>query len=81
MKRLEAEWFSYRAAVIPDTAGPVQVEECRRAFYAGGAALHNIVMTMLSPTAEPTEADIQKMQDLHDELKEFGLSFIVKRPS
>jgi len=75
MKRLEPEWISYRAQVVPKAAGAVQVEECRRAFYAGAAALHNVVMTMLEPTAEPTEADILKMQDLQTELEAFALAF------
>jgi N-acyl-D-aspartate/D-glutamate deacylase len=76
VKRLEPEWLSYRTEVVPDSAGAVQVEECRRSFYAGAAALHNIVMTMLDAGAEPTDADIAKMQDLNEELEAFALSFL-----
>jgi hypothetical protein len=59
-KRLEPEWESYRREVIPDDAGAIQVEECRRAFYAGSVALFKVVMTMLDPSSEPTGEDIQK---------------------
>jgi len=74
VKRLEPEWLSYRKEVIPKDAGGVQIEECRRAFYGGAVALFNAVMTMLDPQVEATEADLQKMQDLQEELAAFGLS-------
>jgi hypothetical protein len=48
MKRLEPEWLSYRRQVVPRDAGGVQVEECRRAFYAGAAALYAVVMGIAS---------------------------------
>lgn len=36
-RRTLADGFaSYRRDVIPNDAPPVQVEECRRAFFAGG---------------------------------------------
>ena len=72
MKRLEQEWLSYRAKVIPAGAGEVQVEESRRAFYAGAASLYGVVMNMLDPVLETTENDVQRMEDLQNELLEFG---------
>lgn len=33
------QWGSYHATVMPAAAPAVQVEECRRAFYAGNAAM------------------------------------------
>jgi hypothetical protein len=74
MRRLETEWDSYRAAVVPKDAGAVQVEETRRSFYAGAAALHYLVMEMLSPGDETTDEDLKNMQDIHDELISFGAS-------
>jgi hypothetical protein len=35
---LAADWESYRRGVLPAEALPVQVSECRRAFYAGAWA-------------------------------------------
>jgi len=81
MKRIEPEWLSYRAKVVPAGAGPEQVEECRRAFYAGAVSLFKTVMTMLDPDAEPTEQDIEKMADLQKELMEFGLSIEREHPN
>lgn len=37
--KLGEQWRSYRAAVLPGNAPGVQVQECRRAFYAGAEAL------------------------------------------
>lgn len=36
---IAAQWESYRSGVMPAAAPAVQVEECRRAFYAGNAAM------------------------------------------
>ncbi len=74
VKRLETEWLSYRAEVIPNDAPPVQLAECQRAFYGGALSLFKVVMTMLDPGAEPTEADLQKMTELQNELMAYGLS-------
>lgn len=63
-----AEQFdSYRREVIPANAPMVQVEECRRAFYAGTAALIGILRE--SPD-NPSE-ERRFMLDLEAELKDF----------
>jgi hypothetical protein len=46
MRSLQAQWESYRAAVVPKDAGLVQIEECRRAFYAGAASALHITMSV-----------------------------------
>lgn len=79
MRRLEAEWLDYRRAVIPANAVGVQVTECRRAFYAGAAAIHAVIMRMLTPGAEATDEDVRKMQELYQELVEFGQSVKAER--
>jgi hypothetical protein len=35
MKTIAENWDVFRQATMPTTAGPVQIEETRRAFYAG----------------------------------------------
>lgn len=35
MKSVRQLWESFRDATIPPTASQVQVDECRRSFYAG----------------------------------------------
>lgn len=69
---IEAGWHSYRAIVIPKTAGATQVEECHRAFYAGAAILFESIMRMLDPGEEPTDADLTKMDAIQKELRDFG---------
>lgn len=38
------QWASYQAEVVPPQAPAVQLEECKRAFYAGAQAMFNAVM-------------------------------------
>jgi hypothetical protein len=68
------KWLSYRAAVIPLNAPPIQVDECRHAFYAGAAALFFTALNRLDPTSEVTPADIQMVSGVYDELMEFVLN-------
>ena len=35
MKEIQTQWESYKANVLPTDAHPIQLTECRRAFYAG----------------------------------------------
>lgn len=72
MKRLEAAWMLYRAAVIPADANKVQVRESRRAFFAGAQALLHEQVDLLGPDAEVTETDLRKMDELHSELQQFA---------
>ena len=74
-KPVEAEWISYRKNVVPADAGPVQVVECRRAFYAGAVSMMRVLALAMDPDAEPTEKDMRTMaeimQELDGYLKEF----------
>lgn len=72
MKRIETQWVSYRHLVMPVDAPSIQVQECRRAFYAGAEAFLREVTLMLSPGGEPTDSDEEKMQAMHDELHDFA---------
>jgi len=46
------EWCIYRDAIIPSQAPPVQVEECRRAFYAGAVAMFDQILRATEPEDE-----------------------------
>jgi len=70
--RIGEQWETYRTKVIPKSAGAVQLQETRRAFYAGAEAMYRVVMEMLSPESEPTEADIQAMQEIMQEMASFA---------
>ena len=71
LKLIDQAWRSYSEVVIPAHAGAVQRQEMRRAFYAGATTLLGSIMVVLDPGDEPTEADLQKMQGIHDELEQF----------
>lgn len=66
-------WTSFRLAVIAPDAGPLQIQEMRRAFYAGAQGLLGTILRGLGPEDEPTEADLLQMGAITDELSEFAL--------
>lgn len=70
-KHIEAAWLSYRRDVVPNDADAVQITESRRAFYAGAQTLFSLVMANVSSDAEPTDADLQFMEDVTEELQQF----------
>ncbi|HKQ00514.1 MAG TPA: hypothetical protein VJ735_09310 [Actinomycetes bacterium] len=71
MKLLAKEWASYRERVVPVNAHAIQVQESRRAFYAGAASLWGLLMTVLDPGEEPTDLDMAKMGAFQAELDDF----------
>ena len=68
---IEKSWLSYRQSVIPKNAGPTQLIESRRAFYAGAQGLFTILVTILEPGQEATDADLATMDGIDAELKRF----------
>ena len=62
-------WDDYRAIVMPKNAGPTQVKECRRAFYAGAETLFAMTR-LLEPAFIPDDAAY--VANLHDELIAFA---------
>jgi hypothetical protein len=65
-------WNSYRREVIPAEAPVIQVEECRRAFYAGCIHLFYAVLGIMDPGTEPTAGDLAQMTAIEGELKAYG---------
>jgi hypothetical protein len=72
VRRIEARWLSYRNAVIQPSAGPVQLLESRRAFYAGAQGLLTEIVQMIDPGQDPTKADLLKMDEIARELQDFA---------
>lgn len=68
---LNESWDSYAERVLPKNAPPVQIQETRRAFYAGAQALFTNVMQALDPGTEPTADDLRYMDALVLELAQF----------
>jgi hypothetical protein len=74
MKRLlmAEEWDKFARGVIPADAPKVQKQEMRRAFYAGAQSILFRVIQSFAPDSEPTDADVQIMENLHQELQDFA---------
>ena len=78
-KRIEKLWDAYRTEVIPE-AGEVQVEETKKAFYAGSYALMSILINTFDDEHEdPTEDDLVIMDDIHQELQDFAGKYETKQ--
>ena len=79
-KNMDQAWRSYAEQVVPFNAPHAQRMENRRAFYSGAQALlHGIVMNFLDPGIEPTDADVEKLERLSEELEKFGADVLAKR--
>jgi hypothetical protein len=74
MKRqlMAEQWDQFARAVLPPGTSPVQRQEMRRAFYAGAQAILFKVIAVFAPDSEPTDGDLQIMQDVHEELQNFN---------
>lgn len=79
MKRLAAEWATFRERCVPVDASVTKVQESRRCFYGGAAALLSLLSLDAvhggfdESTSEPTDDDMAKMTDLACELAEFSI--------
>ncbi len=71
-RRLLEQWNTYMAAVFPDgRPDPIQIQETRRAFYAGAQAIMGGILGELTPGSEPEAADLRMMDELQLELQAF----------
>jgi hypothetical protein len=61
-----------RVVVMAPNAPQVQIDECRIAFMAGAQHLFGSIMAIMDPEAEPTEADLKKMDLIDRELRTFA---------
>lgn len=65
-------WASYLVTVLPPDASKIQLWETRRAFYAGAQHFLMSVMRIMDPQAEPTEADLGRLEAMDQELQAFA---------
>lgn len=77
--KLAELWESYAARVLPQNASAIQVQECRRAFYAGAGALLAAIASVLGPGDEPTEDDLRAITAIQVELNAFALDTLEGR--
>ena len=69
-KIIEAGWFGLKLTLNPEVSD-VQIKEMRMAFFAGAQHLFASLMTIMEPGAEPTEKDMDRMNEIDVELKAF----------
>ena len=62
-------WASYREQVVPREAHAVQIEETKRAFYAGAAAMFGAMLEAVKPEEE--EACEGRLEALDRELSDY----------
>ena len=70
-KLIEAGWVALRIQCIPHNAPAIQLQEMRMAYMAGAQHLFSSMIGMLDADAEPTDADIHRMDLIHRELEAF----------
>jgi hypothetical protein len=70
-KLIAAGWLSFRHLVVHPDAPLDQLHEMRIAFFAGAQHLFASINSILDEDAEPTDADLQRMQAISDELDAF----------
>ena len=68
---LETLWllFAHHVKIPP---GGVQWIESRRCFFAGALTLFSCLIRILEPGAEPTEADLRRMDRITGELARYA---------
>jgi hypothetical protein len=76
VKIIESNWEAYRRLVVPKDAGSPQIDEAKKAFYAGAATLMEAVLTLLSPGDEPTDSDLVMMDSIQRELDDFAMGIV-----
>ena len=64
-------WAIYDAATLAKDAGPVQRQECRRAFYAGAAAALELFIQIADPGFEE-DAGVARLEAMQRELVRFA---------
>lgn len=72
---VEAGWVGFLIACKLKDAPSVQLEEMRRAFYAGSMHVFTSMLSFLEPGQEATDKDMARMQKLSDELENFQKDF------
>lgn len=71
MRKLASAWDTFVAAVLPPSAGPVQRQEMRRAFYAGAQAALLVTVAISEPEVSE-EAGVATLEALHEECRQFA---------
>lgn len=70
-KLIEAGWIGLQLACISPDAPQIQLDDLRMAFFAGAQHLFGSITNMLDPEGDVTDADLERMESIHNELLTF----------
>lgn len=68
---IEAAWAKYLDMVVPHGAGPAQVYETRKAFFAGASTLFYQVMAFRTDDKETEKQAMENMDAIDEEILMF----------
>lgn len=72
MKTILDEWNRYRTQVMPVGAGPIQIQETERTFYA---AVYSTLLLMREEVAAlPDDEGVALLESWHQECRVFAAS-------
>lgn len=71
MNTIAEQWASFEAAVMPASAGPVQRQEMRRAFYAGFEGALRIAWN-IGDESVSEDGGVAILEGLHEECRMFA---------
>lgn len=75
---IEGGWVGLKIHMGLENAPQNQLDDMRKAFYAGALHLFSSIMTILEPGAEPTEKDEKRLSLINDELEKFAHTMAIK---
>jgi hypothetical protein len=64
-------WTTFRGEVLQEITNPIQIEETRRGFYAGAAAMLDLIVRV-TPDDVSEDQGVEMLEALHQELRAFG---------
>lgn len=70
-KIIQAGFVAFESYVIPKNAPDIQRREMLLAFMAGAEHVFSSMLAVLDPGDEPTDADMQRMENIQKELDEW----------
>lgn len=72
LRSVAAMWVLYRTRVLAVNAPPIQVSECRRAFYAGVQSILLDGLLGIGDDSVSEEQGVAHLDSLHKECEQFS---------
>lgn len=76
---ISAAWETYRDGVLPKNSPQVQIDECRKAFYAG-AFSHHCIATSIGEPGISEDRGVEILTAVDAEIREYVQSIQPRNP-